>query len=53
MPTHILRTYLLELRLAVVEIDFYLALDEEISTLFNNPLPQVVANAHAKMDKIG
>ena len=53
MATHVLGAHLLELCLAVVEVDLYLALDEEITAFFNNPLAIAVAHAHAEMDQIG
>jgi hypothetical protein len=53
MATHVFRADLLKLSLSVIEVDLYLALDEEISTFFNYPLAEGVADAHAEVDEIG
>lgn len=37
----------------MVEIDLYLALHEEVTTLLHDPLAEVVAHADAEMDEVG
>lgn len=53
VPADVLRADLFELRLAVVEVDLYLSLNEEVPALLDDPLTEAVADTDAEVDEVG